>query len=246
MSEDKNLEELAALLNDHQVTNEEGAIQAEAEEAPTETPAAQEEKTSDEQAPTAEKPAKSEAPSTQEAATEDEPELGVDDSGKRYVPEKRFKDVYGKAKQTERELKALKEQLAKGNALLEATGKSGKALPEPERVVDKADILELKLTKPQFNPQSADYNQELDELAGKIFKATPGISVIEAADEAERYARGIASRISTAKTEARQVKALQADQGITGNSGQRSGASVDPKTMSLEEMEAYLRENKVW
>lgn len=246
MSEEQNLQELAALFNEHQITGEDGKLNTEAEVAPSEITAAQETETSEEQTPPAEKPQEVEAAPTQEAAADDQNELGVDDSGKRYVPESRLKKETAKFRETERELKALKATLDQGNALLQTAKKGKDSLPEPQRIVDKADILELKLTKPQFNPQSPDYNPELDEMAGKIFKATPSLSIMEAAAEAEKYANAIAQRVSTAKTEARQVKALQADQGIAGKGGQRSDTSIDPNTMTDQQLEAWLKANGQW
>lgn len=244
--EDQNLQELAALLDGHQVTDGDGKLQQEAEDASPEKSAAQKEKPSDDITPTAEKPTEAEAASTQEEAPADESNFGVDESGKRYVPEERLKKETKRFRETERKLKDLESKLAQGNALLQNAKNPTPPLPEPERHVDKADILELKLTKSQFNPSSSDYNRELDELAGKIFKATPGISVMEAAEEAEKYAQAIATRTAGVRTEARQIKALQADQGIAGHSAQRTATSVDPNNMSLEEMEAYLKGSGDW
>lgn len=244
-AEERNLAEMSALMNGHAITGEDGSEEEGGEEPSFENTDAQEMKTSENETSTAEKPAESETTPSQEADSEDA-DLGVDDSGKRYVPEKRFKDVYGKAKQAERELAALKAQLEQGNRLLESTKAPGKTLPEPERVIDKADILELKLTKPAFNPQSTEYSRELDELAFKIYKAEDGISIMEAAEKAEEYARALSSRIAQGRSEARLVKSIQSDQGLARANAQRGPQAPDVDAMSDEEMERYLRETNSW
>lgn len=243
-TEERNLQNLAAIFGDgHQITDDEGKL-AEEESAP-EQPAAPKEESSVEQAPTSEKTPEPDNREPQEAKSDDETELGVDDTGKRYVPESRLKRETRLRREAERALDAQRKQLEQGKQLLNSA-KPDQPLPEPERTIDKADVLELKLTKPQFNPNAPEYSQELDELAFKIFKAEPGLSIMEAADKAEEYAKALAQRSVQAKTEARLVKTEQADRGITGRGGQRQETQPDVDAMSDQEIERYLKETGQW
>lgn len=102
--EEQNSSLLAAALNGHSITDQEGQI---AEDTAEENTAALESNAEEETA-TAEKATEDKSTSTQEIDESDETNLAVDDSGKRYIPEKRFKKTYAELKQKERENEALK------------------------------------------------------------------------------------------------------------------------------------------
>jgi len=232
------IDELAASLNDHQVTDDEGKIEAE------ET--AQEESAPQEQTPV-EEPATEEAnPPKEEAKSEDktdEPDLvetAADETGKRYVPEARFKEVYAKWKEAER-------------------NKVEKPfVPEPKtayKPTDKADALEMELlrtTLPQFNPDHSDYSREVDELGYALYegskdsKGNHTMTRIEAGRRAIAMSKKITSKAVEIRSEARTVKAQQSDQGITNRVLNRDSAKVDPDKMTLEEKEEWLKSQGLW
>lgn len=243
-----NTDDVVAALDDHQITDEEGDPTG--EQNPAEESTAQEE-TTVEEATTAEKPQVAEEASTQEAETEDQDQLVADEAGKRYVPEKRFKEVYGKAKRYEREkgaleaqVKALNDQLL-GKAPLPVAGKPSVISPEAR----KADQLETELlfqALPQFDPESKEYSEVLDQLGADTYKANPGITKLEAGKRAIKTAKKLTEKIAQVKVGARQVKTLQSDQGITNRVTSREGAKPDVDKMSAPELEAYLKETGQW
>lgn len=231
--------DLAAALNGHQVTDDEGQIKGESE-TPAEESAPSEETTVEETAP-AEKPAESPDKPTQGEEDDSKIELAADETGKRYVPEARFDKVYGKLKQAERELSSLKEK-----AQAEAP-KPQETLNQPQ--ADRSALLETELlrsTLPQFNPDSSEYSAELDELGAEIFRANPGITKLEAARRAITTAKKLASKVNEIKQEARTVKALQSDQGLAGRVTSRAAVEPDPDKMSVDELEGYLKEKGIW
>lgn len=243
------LDELAEALNNHQVTDEEGQIAE--DKTSVEESATQEEKT-DEQDATAEKSAETKETTSQETSeeSENEPEMvetASDDTGKRYVPESRFKEVYAKWKEADRKAKAAGRELPKVSEPI--------SFPEAKPKLEKADALEIELlrsTMPQFNPGSDDYSQELDELGYSIYESSKdsrgshSISRLEAGRKAIQMAKKITSKIAEVKDEARSVKAQQSDQGITNRVLNREGSKVDPDKMTLEEKEEWLKANNAW
>ena len=238
MSDNNAFSEMAAALNDHEITDQEGKV---AEETAVETPATQEENTESEPA-TAEKPAESveEAPKADEAETENQ--LAEDETGKRYVPEGRFKDVYGKYKATQRELDSIKKQ---------ATAQPTIEQPAVSQTTDKSSQLETELlyvTLPQFNPDSDQFDQTLDQTAVDIFLANPGITKLEAGRRAIARAKALTKDQVKIISEARAVKSQQADQGITSRVSNRPSDKdqVPGADASLEEMEAYLKKTGEW
>jgi hypothetical protein len=188
------------------------------------------------------KPEVSSEASTQEGDDDSKTELAEDEAGKRYVPEKRFDKVYGKLKQTERELQALKSQSAQPRVGLPSA-------QQPNNPIDKTSALETELlfsTMPQFNPESDEYSEELDSLGAELYKANPGITKVEAARRALLTAKKLAGKVAEVKQEARTVKSLQSDQGITNRVISREAGAVDPGKMSLDELEAHLRKTGQW
>jgi len=250
-------DDLAAALNNHQVTDEEGQVVDET--TSFEDTAAQEKNTEEETAP-AEKPAESEAKEAKTEAEEDETQLAEDESGKKYVPEKRFKEVYGKLKQQERELEArdvlIKELMSQGMTQKQAE----KEVTKPTKKSDqsegpsKADLLELRMTLPQFDPKydeegkptNADYSPELDKLGYQILKANPGMTPLEAGRQALKLAKDLSKAEVTAQIKAREMKSVSSDQGITSRVTVRGSQAIDPDRMTDQEIEEYLRSSGQW
>lgn len=240
-------DDMAATLNGHDVTDGEGQVE---EQTFTEEEATSETKTSDEDSATPEKAAEHQTKDTQSEDDDSENNFAEDDSGKRYVPEDRFKKVYGKMKELERQAKAQKPKPAQPTPQ--------RLDPELERIatpsVEKADILELRMTLPQFDPKidpetgeptNPNYDSTLDELGYDIWRANPGISLVEAGRRAIQRARKLSSREIAFRQEARETKSSQSGQGITSRVSPRGGA-IDPDSMSEADMEAYLKETGQW
>lgn len=229
---------MAAALDDHEVTDDEGKV---ADETAVEDTATQETNTEEETA-SAEKPAEStnEEPKTEEV--ESETQLAEDESGKRYVPEGRFKKVYGELKAKERELDSLKKQAPALQPIQQ---------PTQPQTPDKSSQLETELlyaTLPQFNPDSDQYNQDLDDLAVNVYLANPGITKLEAARKAITKAKALTKDQIKIISEARSVKSQQSDQGITSRVSNRPSEKdqIPGPDATLEEMEAYLKKTGEW
>ncbi len=239
------IDELAAAMDGHQVTDDQGQIAAE-ETAQEET--ATQEQTTVEEGATAEKSADTKKSSPEEIKeSENEPEIietASDDTGKRYVPESRFKEVYAKWKAAQR-------------------GQSEKTEPEviqptaPIQTgpINKADALEVELlrsTLPQFNPESDTYSREIDELGYSLYEGSKDpqgnylMTRLEAGRKALAMAKKITSKVAEMKIEAKSVKAQQSDQGITNRVLNREGTKLDPTKMTLEEKEEWLKAEGLW
>lgn len=235
MSEEQNLEELMQAFDGHQVTDEEGQV-AESETA-SEVMDAKE--TTEEEPAQDTTPEQSDEPAPKQESQEAEQEVAEDDSGKRYIPEKKAKKWYAKMKQYEREL-----------AQRSTSNPSAPTMPPtPPVLTDKTEILEVELLKdrmPQFDPESDQYSPELDSLGFTYLQANPGTSRIQAAKWALNTAKGISSKQDQVRQEARLVKSLQSDAGITKATSSRGSDTVDPSSMSLDEMEAYLKKTGGW
>ena len=234
-------QQLAAALSGHEVTNEDGNL---VETATTIEESAPQEKTTDEESATVETTASEEPTESKPESDEAVSDLAEDESGRRYVPEKRFKEIYGKQKEAERELQALREQLARGSQILQGT--STKKSKESTPIVDKADVLELKMTLPQFNPASPDYSQDLDNLGYQILRANPGMTPLEAGYRAIETAKNLAKTMVKSQAEARNVKVSQSDQGITTRVTSRIASEPNIDDMSADEMESYLKSKGLW
>jgi hypothetical protein len=234
------IDDVAAALN-HQITDDEGKIIAE-ETASEET--APQEQTPVEETATAEKSEDEAIPPKEKATSENEPEMvptAEDETGKRYVPEARFKEVYAKMKDLERRTAMSK---------VEEPVRTSGLKPS-----DKADALEIELlrtTLPQFNPESNDYSREVDELGYAIYmgskdaKGNPTMTRIEAGRKALNMTKKITSKVVEIKSEARSVKAQQSDQGITNRVLNRDSNKIDPDKMTLEEKEEWLKAQGDW
>lgn len=245
---------MAAALNGHQITDENGEATQEEQETSSEESAATETQTTEQQTAMAEKPVETEAEAIPAEAEESESELAEDATGKRYVPEKRFKEVYGKAKAEERaRLEEQKKREALEVALLQIqTGQVNPTMPVQPNVasqVDRTTSLEVELLKgklPQFDPESPNYSEALDKLGAKIFAANPGITRLDAAKEAMKMANELTSQVANVKAEARLIKSIQSDQGITNRATRVTSTTPDIDKMDDKQLESYLKANGMW
>lgn len=248
------MDELAASLN-RQVTDDEGAA-IEENVTPQEESPTSEEKTTVEEDAQAEKPAESEEKEPEPESKEDEillEELASDDTGKRYVPESRFKEVYGKGKAAERRA----EQAERRVLELESQGYTPKEAKQiAEKPLDQTAQLEIELlraTLPQFNPSSPDYSLDLDKIGYKNYLASRDnkgnytITRLEAARQALDDAKRLQSKVAKVTDEARAVKSQQSDQGITSRVASRGATSDVPgEDASPEELEGWLKAHGQW
>lgn len=252
MQDNSAFDQMVAALNGHEVTNDEGQVEETTSIGDT---TAEEQIPVEETAP-AEKPA--EPTESEPKADDDDSEntLAEDETGKRYVPEGRFKKVYGKAKELERKLASYEALLqSMPQPAVSETKTKPKTNETPISSPTKADVLELRMTLPQFdpkpdeygNPTNPGYSQTLDALGYKIWKSNPDMSLVEAGREALRYAKELSKAQMESQNEARRVKSLNSDQGITSRVLNRGEQSSAPSTnASLEELEAYMKASGEW
>lgn len=234
-------DQMAAALNGHQITDDEGQISEET--TSVDSTADQEENTVEETAIPEKGAEPEESTPVEDEGTENE--LAADETGKRYVPESRFKEIYAEKKKLERELEQSKK--AQPKAVLPNV-QSEDSLPlQPTDRTEALEVELLKTTLPQFNPESVEYDKTLDEMGAEIYRANPGMTRLAAAKKALKRANELTKTSAAIKAEARQVKTIQADQGITGrvkSTGETK--SVDPNSMTLDEKEEWLKANGQW
>lgn len=233
--------QMAATLDGHQITDDEGKI---SEETPSvEEEATQEENTVLDPAP-AEKPLESEevAPATTE---DDENQLAADETGKRYVPESRLKKETARFREKERENADLKRQLQSQSNRQTPELPVSQPLPPADRT-EAVEVELLKTTLPQFDPESTEYDKVLDEMGAEIYKANPGITRLTAAKRALKRAGELTKSSAAIKAEARQVKTIQSDQGITSRVEKRSDNALDVSKMDDKQLEELLRSTGQW
>ena len=244
--EERNAQMLQDALNG-QITDDTGALVG--NDDPTEDSDPQEQ-TTDTETASSEKSAESEESTPKVEDDESETSLAEDESGKQYVPKSRFDKVYGKQKALERELEALKQQAPKT-----VTSEVEQMFPQvpvqtPEQDTSSAAVLEQEILFdkfPQFNPESTDYNPALDQLGGRVAKTFPdGTSRLVIARETMRIAKELTAQQAEVVAQSRQIKASQADQGVTSRVAQRTETKADPSKMSLDELEAHLKETGEW
>jgi len=225
---DDNLQKLEAALNNREIS---------ADENPVEDSAPQEENQVDDSTE-AEKPAEEEVKEPKPDTESDEMQLVEDEEGKKYIPEKRFKEVYAKLKENERRAKELEREL------------SSKVAPALERSVptDKADALEVELLfakYPQFDPSHPDYDADVDDLAADLYIAGKAKTKLEAAKIALEKVKVLSSKSSTIKDEARVIKKMMAES-VTTKGGGRAEVQPDIDKMSTEELESYMKARGEW
>ena len=241
-----NLDELTAVLGGHDVTDEDGKVEETTSEESTATSEEKQPEYTDTN--TSEKTEESSEPETHSEEEETEPNSVEDEKGHRYIPEKRFSKVYGEKKALERRLKELEAQQLLNQS--QAIKPSGVDSQQTSQGVDKTDLIEIELLKgklPQFDPESDQYSPELDELGFNILKANPNITRVEAAKKAIGYAKKFAGDMARVKEEARTIKTVQSDQGITNRVINRQSSNDMPgEDASPEAMEAWLKANGKW
>lgn len=230
------------ITEDYQLTETDNSVEdSSPQEQTTDTETASSEKSADtvETAPKAEE-------------TESETELAEDESGKQYVPKSRFDKVYGKQKALERELEALKAQVTAPKTITSDVEQMFPQVPvqTPQQDITTNAVLEQEILFdkfPQFNPESTDYNPALDQLGGRVAKTFPdGTSRLVIARETMRIAKELTANQAEVVAQSRQIKASQADQGVTSRVTQRIETKPDPSKMSLEELESFMKATGEW
>lgn len=230
---DDNLQKLEAALN-KEITDDEGHL---SEEQISDEESAPQEENQMEDSTQAEKPAEEEVQEPKPETESDETPLVEDEEGKKYVPEKRFKEIYAKAKENERRAKELEKQLAEGSK------KPLETMPQ-----SKADALEVELLYakyPQFDPTQTDYDQDVDELAADLYLAGKARTKLEAAKLALEKIKKLSSKSLPIKEEAKVIKKAMAES-VTSKGGQRVEAEPNPDNMSPDEMESYMKAKGIW
>ena len=231
-----NSQQLAAMFDKHEVTDPQGQVTEDA--TSTEIPASQE--TTEIEEPTkAEKPAESDVKVSQPLIDEDETQPVEDEEGRKYVPEKRFKEVYAKQKDAERKLKAYEEQLRATMA---------PQAPTPQPNLDRTAALETEMlfnNYPQFNPSDPNYDEDLDRVAASIYMSGSATTKTEAARKALELAQKLQSKTTSMKEETKTFK-KSVSEGNIAKSGQRAEPGLDPDTAKVEDIEKYLRSSGNW
>lgn len=234
-----NIDELMAAMNQRQITDDEGQISDEGtSESETVADESSMEETSEEDIATGENPS-DELEDETRSDQEDSEKPALDESGKRYIPENRFKEVYAEKKALERELESLK------------SVQTPKSVPQPIQPtnVDKADLLETEFLHkeyPQFNPGSGNYSRLLDEMGAEIYRTNPGISKLEAARRALDRAAQLTKQVSATKEDAKIVKQQYADSGMATRASRSVSEKIDLDKMSDRDLEAYLKSTGNW
>lgn len=233
-----NLQNLEAVLN-KQITDDEGQLEQE-ETTFFEEPATQEEKQVDDSTQEV-NPADEEVQEPKPETESEETQLVEDEEGKKYVPEKRFKEVYKKRKEAERRASELEAQLK---------AVTSQYIEQPMTQVsrDKADALEVELLfskYPQFDPTNPDYDQDVDDLAADLYVAGKARTKIEAAKMALEKVKVLSSKSLSIKDEARTIKKMMAES-VTSKGGARTEAQPDLDKMSVTELETYMKAKGEW
>jgi hypothetical protein len=230
-----NLQKLEAALNS-EITDDEG--QQIEENAPSfEESAPQEEKQMGESTET-EKSTEEEVKESKPGTESEEMQPVEDEEGKKYIPEKRFKEVYAKSKENERRVKELEKAVAQQYSLK----------PQEQAPHNKTDDLEVELLfakYPQFDPEHENYDVDVDDLAADIFLAGKAKTKIEAAKMALDKVKKLSSKSIPIKDEARVIKKAMSES-VTTKGGSRVEVEPDPDKMSPEEMESYMKAKGEW
>ena len=229
-----NLQDLEAALN-KQITDDEGHLTE--EQISDEDTAPQEQNQVDDSTQEV-NPAEVEVQEPKLESETEETQLVEDEEGKKYIPEKRFKEVYAKAKDNERRVKELEKALA-----AQIRQPAQEAVPQ-----SKADALEVELLfakYPQFDPTHPDYDQDVDDLAADLYVAGKARTKIEAAKMALDKVKVLSSKSTSIKDEAKVIKKMMAES-VTSKGGMRAEAKPDVDKMSVAELEAYMKSSGEW
>lgn len=230
-----NLQNLEAALN-KQITDDEGQLEQE-ETTFFEEPATQEEKQVDDSTQEV-NPADEEVQEPKPETESEETQLVEDEEGKKYIPEKRFKEIYAKAKENERKVRELEKAIA-----AQIRQPAQEAVPQ-----SKADALEVELLfskYPQFDPTNSEYDQDVDDLAADLYVAGKARTKIEAAKMALEKVKVLSSKSLSIKDEARTIKKMMAES-VTSKGGARTEAQPDLDKMSVTELETYMKAKGEW
>lgn len=230
-----NLQNLEAALN-KQITDDEGQLEQE-ETTFFEEPATQEEKQVDYSTQEV-NPADEEVQEPKPETESEETQLVEDEEGKKYIPEKRFKEIYAKAKENERKVRELEKAIA-----AQIRQPAQEAVPQ-----SKADALEVELLfskYPQFDPTNSEYDQDVDDLAADLYVAGKARTKIEAAKMALEKVKVLSSKSLSIKDEARTIKKMMAES-VTSKGGARTEAQPDLDKMSVTELETYMKAKGEW
>lgn len=249
--DDNALEELAAMFN-RDITDEDGQITT--EETVADNTAGQEINTDDD-ATTAEKSEDSETEDTKSEVENSETESVEDDqpvedeSGKKYIPQKRFDKVYKEKKELERKLKSLESNatMTLPNNLIPENLKQPLNINQVEpSAIEQVEFEVLFGKFPQFDPESKYYSRSIDSLGAEIMRSNPKMSKLTAAKRALDIAKGITQSQVNVQAENRALKSEGSDTGITSRVINRQASPIDPATMTLEQKEEWLRKNGEW
>lgn len=105
------------------------------------------------------------------------------------------------------------------------------------------DQLAAELNDHEITDDNGQIN-EVETTTEEI--SNPGITPLKAAQQAVSIARELSKSSAVAKSEARIVRSLQSDRGITGSNSINRQPDVDPDKMSDRELEAYLKKIGQW
>lgn len=217
------IDELAAALNNHQVTDDDGQIVSES--APEQVDNLESE---------------SEVENEEDVAPklpDQDPDEAEDEQGRKYVPLKRLDKVWRQKKDLERELAALRQTVSTET-------------PKAPVALDRTQALEMEILfdkHPEFDPTDSRYSVELDTLAGRLVKANPSLSPLQAAREAKQFAKQIGDKRAGIQSESIMVKRTVSDNGMVGRPQKVSSTpDIDIATASAEDMERYLKQTGNW
>lgn len=226
-----NSQELVAALNQHEITGDDTPLEDTAPQEPTKI-----------ENPTgAEKPAESEGEEPQTEPEEDETQPVEDEEGRKYVPEKRFKEIYAKHKDAERKLRLYEDQL---RAI--SSQQPQQVPPTPAR--DKADFLENEILfnqYPQFDPTSDQYDEDLDNVAASIYTSGRATTKTEAARQALGLAKKLQSKTISIKEETKTFKKAVSEGNVV-KPGQRIEAQFNPEAADVDDLEKHMRATGIW
>lgn len=222
-----NLQNLKDAL-EHEIPEEETSI---------EEPSTQEEKQVDNSTQEV-NPAEEEVKEPKPATESEETQLVEDEEGKKYIPEKRFKEIYAKAKENERRAKELEKVVAQQT-------KQTFAPPTESSKTDELEVELLFSKYPQFDPSHESYDSDIDELAADIYLAGKAKTKSEAARMALDKVKVLSSKSLPIKEEARNIKKMMAES-VTGKGGSRAEVAPDTDKMTPDELESYLKSTGNW
>lgn len=239
------IDDLAAAFDNHQVTDDNGAILDEGTSLEESAPS--QEQTAEEDTAQVETTAESESEAPQVSEDDLENVVAEDESGRKYIPEKRWNKLYAQKKELERKLEA-QEALRLNPQMAQATQKNAPKTYKVDPTVAQLETEMLLEKFPEFDPNSPEYSEVLDQTAYDIWRANEGqISRMEAARQARKRAAALTQGLNTIKVSNMQFKSQTADGGMASRpASTRPNEKVDIDKMSASEMESYLKRTGNW